>query len=122
MLERDGSYTEYNVEDYAHALWRQHYGDHAARPPAFVTATELPPDAHLAMQAALQPVVDGAISKTINIPADFAFTDFKDVYRQAYRMGCKGCTTYRPTPERGAVLTTQGMDAPHCCSPEREGD
>ena len=122
MLERDGSYREYTVEDYAHALWRQHYGDEAALPPAFVTATELPPAAHLAMQAALQPVVDGAISKTINIPPDFAFADFQDVYRQAYRMGCKGCTTYRPTPERGAVLTTQGMDAPHCCSPEREGD
>jgi len=119
VLELDGSRTEYEVEDYAHRLWRQQGGE-AALPPAFVTATELEPEAHLAMQAALQPAVDSSISKTINIPADFPFAAFQDVYRRAYDLGLKGCTTYRPTAERGAVLATAGMEAPHCCSLERE--
>ena len=51
------------------------------------------------MQAAAQKYVDSSISKTINVPADFPFEQFKDVYLQAYELGCKGCTTYRP--ERG---------------------
>jgi ribonucleoside-diphosphate reductase alpha chain len=122
VLELDGSRTEYEVEDYAHRLWRQLAGEEAELPAAFVTATELEPEAHLAMQAALQPAVDSSISKTINIPADFPFAAFQDVYRRAYDLGLKGCTTYRPTPERGAVLATEGMEAPHCCSLERETD
>ena len=51
------------------------------------------------MQAAVQKYIDSSISKTINVPADFPFERFKDVYLQAYELGCKGCTTYRP--ERG---------------------
>ena len=56
------------------------------------------------MQAALQPYVDSAISKTINCPEDISFEAFKDVYLEAYALGLKGCTTYRPNPVTGAVL------------------
>ncbi len=56
------------------------------------------------MQAAVQKYVDSSISKTINVPADFPFDAFKDVYLQAYELGCKGCTTYRPNEVTGAVL------------------
>jgi ribonucleoside-diphosphate reductase alpha chain len=56
------------------------------------------------MQAAVQKYVDSSISKTINIPVDFPFEQFKDVYLQAYELGCKGCTTYRPNEVTGAVL------------------
>ncbi|MFP4560087.1 MAG: adenosylcobalamin-dependent ribonucleoside-diphosphate reductase [Thiohalorhabdus sp.] len=123
VLELDGSTTEYPVEDYAHSLWRQRHGEDTSLPETFVTATELDPQAHLAMQAALQPLVDSSISKTINIPADFPFADFADLYQRAYDLGLKGCTTYRPTPERGAVLELEdSVLAPHCCSPERETD
>ncbi len=59
------------------------------------------------MQAAVQKYVDSSISKTINVPADFPFEQFKDVYLQAYELGCKGCTTYRPNDVTGAVLEAQ---------------
>ena len=55
------------------------------------------------MQAAVQKYVDSSISKTINMPADFPFESFKDVYLRAYELGCKGCTTYRPNEVTGAV-------------------
>jgi ribonucleoside-diphosphate reductase alpha chain len=55
-------------------------------------------------QAAVQDYIDSSISKTINVPEDFPFAAFADVYMKAYDMGCKGCTTYRPSPVRGAVL------------------
>ena len=56
------------------------------------------------MQAAVQKYIDSSISKTINVPAEISFEAFKDVYLQAYELGCKGCTTYRPNEVTGAVL------------------
>src|SRR5258706_10877811 len=56
------------------------------------------------MQAVVQKYIDSSISKTINLPADIAFDSFKDIYLQAYALGCKGCTTYRPNEVTGAVL------------------
>ena len=62
------------------------------------------------MQAAVQHHIDSSISKTINVPADIPFDQFKDVYLQAYELGCKGCTTYRPNEVTGAVLEVQAGD------------
>ena len=59
------------------------------------------------MQAAVQKHVDSSISKTINVPADIPFERFKDIYLQAYELGCKGCTTYRPNEVTGAVLAAR---------------
>ena len=56
------------------------------------------------MQAAVQRHVDSAISKTVNVPEDISFEAFQAVYLDAYRSGCKGCTTYRPNAITGAVL------------------
>jgi ribonucleoside-diphosphate reductase alpha chain len=124
VLERDGTYASHELVDYAMALWRRSRG--TARPPdTFVSAHQLAPTAHLAMQAALQPHVDNSISKTINVPRDYAFEDFKDIYQQAYDLGLKGCTTFRPNPVTGEVLTAATADgeaAPHCCNVEREAD
>jgi ribonucleoside-diphosphate reductase alpha chain len=64
------------------------------------------------MQAAAQKYVDSSISKTINVPADFPFERFKDVYLQAYELGCKGCTTYRPNEVTGAVLEVRKESRP----------
>jgi ribonucleoside-diphosphate reductase alpha chain len=105
VLERSGEARAETVEDYAHALFRQRFGAAAALTPAFVTAEELEPRAHLEMQAALQRHVDSSISKTINCPADISFEAFKDVYLEAYALGLKGCTTYRPNAVTGAVLS-----------------
>ena len=99
------SYREEVVEDFAYRHFRASAGAGAPLPPAFVTATALDPAAHLAMQAALQRHVDSAISKTINCPVDMPFEAFESIYRQAYALGLKGCTTYRPNPTTGSVLS-----------------
>ena len=115
VLERDGSARSEMVEDYAHALYRRQFGAAAPLPQAFVTAEELEPRAHLEMQAALQRHVDSSISKTINCPVDISFDAFKDIYLEAYALGLKGCTTYRPNAVTGAVLGRAGekpADAP----------
>jgi ribonucleoside-diphosphate reductase alpha chain len=104
ILGADGATHEQWVEDYAHRLYRERAGERAQLTPAFVRATELGPSAHLAMQAAVQEHVDSSISKTINCPADMTFADFERVYLEAYELGLKGCTTYRPNAVTGAVL------------------
>ncbi len=115
----DGSCTLLEVEDAAFRLWRKLKADQPL-PACFVTARELAPEAHLAMQAALQAYVDSAISKTINVPEDYPFAAFENVYWRAYELGLKGCTTYRPNPVRGAVLFAPPET--HCCETTREGD
>ncbi|MDH4982468.1 adenosylcobalamin-dependent ribonucleoside-diphosphate reductase [Hyphomicrobium sp. D-2] len=109
ILARDGSSHEETVEDYAYARFRERFGADASLPAAFVRASDLTPGEHLAMQAALQPYVDSAISKTINCPEGIPFDDFKDVYLSAYGSGLKGCTTYRPNPITGSVLQSIGQ-------------
>jgi len=122
IYEMDGQLHEYEVSDPAYALFRKLRGADAALTPAFVTAEEISPYRHLDMQAALQPWVDNAISKTINIPADYAFDEFQSVYQYAHEHGLKGCTTYRPNPITGQVLVSEPEAASHCCSVEREAD
>ena len=81
-------------------------GDDAPLPDFFVTAQDLTPTEHVRMQAAVQCHVDSAISKTVNVPEDIGFEAFQAVYLDAYRSGCKGCTTYRPNDVTGSVLQT----------------
>ena len=106
ILLPDGSHQEVEVEDWAYALFRQLKGPEAALPEAFVDTRDLPPEAHLKMQAAVQAFIDSSVSKTINLPAEISFEAFQEVYSEAYALGCKGCTTYRPNPVTGAVLET----------------
>jgi ribonucleoside-diphosphate reductase alpha chain len=124
VLELDGSYAEYQVVDYAVALWRRDSGDNTALPPAFSDAQHLAPQVHLDIQAAIQPYVDQAISKTINVPVEFDFTAFRNLYQLAFDKGLKGCTTFRPNPVTGEILRghVQGQEASHCCNMEREAD
>ncbi|MDA0342335.1 MAG: ribonucleoside-diphosphate reductase, adenosylcobalamin-dependent, partial [Proteobacteria bacterium] len=88
-------------------LYRQLKGEDTPLTEAFVDAQSLRPEDHVVMQAAVQKYVDSSISKTINCPEDIDFEAFKNVYRLAYESGCKGCTTYRPNPVTGAVLTVR---------------
>jgi ribonucleoside-diphosphate reductase alpha chain len=124
MLTADGSLEEFSLTDYAVDLWRRTLGRGTGLPPALVTARELPVSAHLDVQAALQPFVDNSISKTINVPSDCSFEAFREIYRLAHERGLKGCTTFRPNPITGAVLTSaaEAAEAPHCCVLEREPD
>ncbi|MGQ0801397.1 MAG: LAGLIDADG family homing endonuclease [Pseudomarimonas sp.] len=68
-------------------------------PDYFVAADDISPKAHVDIQAAAQKWVDSSISKTANVPTDFAFADFKDIYTYAHLSGLKGCTTFRFNPE-----------------------
>jgi ribonucleoside-diphosphate reductase alpha chain len=127
LLDLDGSYRIFEVEDYAHALWRQQGRDTADLPEAFVNARALTPLDHLAMQATLQPYVDSAISKTINVPEDYPLEEFLSLYEVANKQGLKGCTTFRPNPVTGEILSSregeeEGVGSAHCCSIERETD
>jgi ribonucleoside-diphosphate reductase alpha chain len=107
VLMPDGSRRVEEVEDYAHRLYRRIRGEAAPLPDCFVDAQGLTPEDHLVMQAAVQKHVDSSISKTINVPADIPFERFKDIYQEAYALGCKGCTTYRPNEVTGAVLAAR---------------
>ena len=124
VLSEDGKPEEFVLTDYALAMWRERNGAATAAPDGFVTASELPVRAHLDMQAALQPFVDNSISKTIFVPQDCPWSEFRQVYELAYDKGLKGCTTFRPNPVTGTVLTEEadGAQAPHCCVLEREPD
>ncbi|WP_148252121.1 adenosylcobalamin-dependent ribonucleoside-diphosphate reductase [Aidingimonas lacisalsi] len=68
-------------------------------PDYFVTAAAVTPEQHVAVQAAAQTWIDSAISKTVNVPTDFPYEQFKDLYLQAYEKRLKGCTTFRFNPE-----------------------
>jgi len=77
-------------------------GDHAAAtslPEYFITADEVSPKQHVDIQAAAQKWIDSSISKTANVPTDYPYDDFKDIYLYAYEQGLKGCTTFRFNPE-----------------------
>ncbi len=104
VLQRDGSRREEEVSDYAWRLFRRLKGETAPLTAAFVDAQRLDPGEHVVMQAAVQKYIDSSISKTINVPESIGFEAFRDVYQQAYALGCKGCTTYRPNDITGSVL------------------
>ncbi len=74
-------------------------------PDYFVSALDMSAHDHLDMMAAVQPFVDTSISKTVNVPADYPFDAFKDLYFDAWQRGLKGLATYRPNETLGAVLS-----------------
>jgi ribonucleoside-diphosphate reductase alpha chain len=73
--------------------------DEATRlPDYFISADDITPKAHVDIQAASQKWIDSSISKTANVPTDYPYEDFKDIYTYAHKMGLKGCTTFRFNP------------------------
>ena len=102
--ESDGSTTEYAVEDHAWRLYRELGGDVNKLPDYFVSALDMSASNHIAMMEAVQPFVDTAISKTVNVPADYPYDDFKGLYQQAWNARLKGLATYRPNAILGSVL------------------
>ena len=115
----DGSKQEYVVEDYAYRLFKRMGGDESKLPAAFVSALEMSARDHMQMIAAVQPYVDAAISKTVNVPEDYPFEDFKSLYLAAWRSGLKGITTYRPNNVIGSVLEAiREPAASHNASPQ----
>ena len=101
----DGNFKEYAVEDHAWRLYRHLKGADAPLTDAFVTALEMSAEAHALMVAAVAPCIDTAISKTVNVPADYPYADFQDLYLTAWQAGLKGLATYRPNAVLGSVLS-----------------
>ena len=102
--ESDGRITEYSVEDHAWRLYKELGGDVTDLPSYFVSALEMSASEHIAMMQAVQPYIDTAISKTINVATDCDFEDFKGLYLQAWRANLKGMAVYRPNSILGSVL------------------
>ncbi len=101
----DGTMKEFPVEDYAWRLYKHGGGNVDALPPYFVTALELSASAHEKMVAAVAPYIDTSISKTVNVPEDYPYGEFQDLYFEAWKSGLKGLATYRPNNVIGSVLS-----------------
>ena len=87
--------------------------DEAAKlPDYFITAEDISPKEHVDIQAAAQRWVDSSISKTANVPTDFPYEDFKDIYLYAHSKGLKGCTTFRFNPEafQGVLVKDKDLE------------
>ena len=117
---RDLKIRRLEVHDYAYQQWQASAGQKDILPESFVTSDMLSARAHLAMQACLQPFVDNAISKTVNLAADATLNDVDEVFSDAYASGLKGCTVFRPGARWGQVIRSR--DDAHCCHVDREAD
>jgi len=111
MRMAQGEAITFQVKDYAYRLWTDKNSDNKF-PPGWIDTHSLAPEAHLQVQAKMQPFIDNAISKTINIPHDFPFEKLADVYTKAFELGLKGCTIFRPNPVTGSILE---IPEEHCC-------
>jgi len=97
------------VCDYAYFLWKEKYGDKEL-PEYWSTTQNLTVKDHLDIQSAVQQYCDSSISKTINIPSDYSFEDFKNVYIDGWKKGLKGVTTFRYNPEIFSGVLVQKSD------------
>lgn len=112
VIQPDGSRKlEEGLVNAAYLKYREAGGDTENLPDYFQTAQTLNVQAHIGMLTALAPFVDAAISKTVNVPADYPFEDFKQVYIDAWGAGLKGLTTFRPNDELGSVIVADGSDS-----------
>ena len=101
----DDGFQEYSVEDHAWRRYKALGGDTGSLPPYFVTALEMSAQAHQEMVAAVAPYIDTSISKTVNVPEDYPYSEFQDLYLRAWKSGLKGLATYRPNKVLGSVLS-----------------
>ena len=81
-------------------------------PDYFITADDISPIQHVDIQAAAQKWIDSSISKTANVPTDYPFETFKNIYLYAYEQGLKGCTTFRFNPEafQGVLVKEEDLE------------
>ena len=100
----DGPPETLELTDYAVALFESLAGFDAGPPGAMVDASSMAPEAHLDMQAALQPYVDAAISKTVNLPAGYSFGGVLGLFERAHAAGLKGLTVFPANSPMGQVL------------------
>jgi len=103
----DGGELDYEVTDHAYRVYRAMGGDMDNLSDEWVTALEMSASAHSNMVIAVAPYIDTAISKTVNVPADYPFEDFQKLYMEAWKGGVKGLSTFRPNAVTGSVLSVK---------------
>ncbi len=108
----DGTLKEFPVEDHAWRKFKAQGGDMANLPPYFVTALEISASAHEQMVATVAPYIDTSISKTVNVPEDYPYEEFQDLYMHAWKSGLKGLATYRPNKVLGSILSVAKTENP----------
>lgn len=107
----DGSAKMYELADHAWRLYRHLGHDMGKLPSQFVTALKMSADDHMLMLKVVQPFIDTSISKTVNVPADYPYDEFKDLYLNGWKAGLKGLATYRPNSVLGSVLSEKPSTA-----------
>lgn len=124
VRQPDNSRVEYDSYGYGSRLWLHlNPGSSIADLPShMVTTDDVKIHEHLRVQEVCQQWIDASISKTINLPTDISFEDFREVYTTAYESDCKGCTTYRPSDARGSVLTRIGPDGAVSTETRQDGN
>ncbi|MBT8450159.1 MAG: adenosylcobalamin-dependent ribonucleoside-diphosphate reductase [Gammaproteobacteria bacterium] len=115
---KEGRKTKEKVDVYSYELLTyRHLIDNEADPmnlpEYFVSSDQVTPNEHVKMQAAAQYWIDSSISKTINVPTEIPYKEFKEIYLQAYDHGLKGCTTFRFNPEafQGVLVRNEDLKA-----------
>jgi len=107
MLRRlrglDGALTNFQVTDYAYALWRSRQVAQGDLPASFMTAERISPRDHLLIQAAVNPFIDGAIAKTVTLPREAPRSSADELFRTAHALGLKGCTVFRSSVRPSVV-------------------
>jgi ribonucleoside-diphosphate reductase alpha chain len=126
VLDTDGEYRTFTVKDHAYSLWRTLHPDARWIPEALLDLTSVPWREQLLMQAALQPFVDGSISKTVALPSNIARGAVEEIFHAAHELRLKGCTVFREAA-RPAVISDEPQcpaqqPLAHCCDVEREAD
>ncbi len=130
VLDSEGKHHLFQVTDYAYAVWRGLQVGQPSLPDYFVDRKGISPRDHLLMQAALQPYVDGAISKTIALSRQLDRVSVQEIFRTAYELGLKGCTVFRESDRPGVIGDHSFADpfrqpergSAHCCETDREND
>ncbi len=131
---REGRKTKEKVDVFSYELlaYRKYINpqavpdaeDNASRlPDYFITADEITPTQHVDVQAAAQKWIDSSISKTANVPTDFPYDEFKNIYTYAYNNGLKGCTTFRFNPQafQGVLVKDKDLSNTTYCFTLEDG-
>lgn len=113
VRQASGEIIGFSLEDYAFKQWQAMQPQDTPLPETWTEVKTLTPTDHLKIQAVVQPYIDNAISKTINLPVDYPFEKSVAIFTQAYAAGLKGCTIFRPNPITGSILSAE-VDS--CCS------
>ena len=106
----DSNIQVVQMEDYAYGMWKNTTENNIVKNDTFVTALELPVEAHLEMLKTINFHVDMSSSKTINIPKEYLFEDTKLVYDYCSKNGIKGCTIFRPNEIRQGILIEKSQE------------